>query len=62
MAEVIKKGNKHRVMVCKHCECIFSYRPWEIYQNRKHYYVDCPDCLCANIIERIDKNNIQEAH
>ena len=58
MATIIQKGNKNKLAICKHCECIFLYSPHEVYKNRKHYYVDCPDCHCANIIEEKNKKII----
>lgn len=55
MAKIIKTGNKSEVATCKHCECIFSYLPHEVFKNRKHYYVECPDCRLWNVIEEKDK-------
>lgn len=62
MAEIIKKGKKHKVIMCKNCECIFSYKPYEIYKNREHYYINCPDCLHANIVGEVKENIIEEAN
>ena len=54
MAEIITKGNTNTNIkkVCDHCGCYFSYKKYEIYKNRKHYIVFCPDCFSANIVNK----------
>ena len=61
MATIIQKGNTHKRAVCKHCECVFLYQAWEIYKNGKHYYVHCPDCFSANIVEEEKETIIEDA-
>lgn len=61
MAEIIKPGNTHKVAKCNHCECIFSYLSYEAYKDEGHYYIICPDCFNATIIENPEENIKQEA-
>lgn len=55
--EIIRKGKTHKIATCSHCGCVFSYQTCETYQNRLHFYVDCPDCHLPNITGEINKEN-----
>lgn len=60
MAEIIQKGNTHKIAICGNCGCLFSYKPYEVQKNRKSFYVDCPDCFTVVIIPE-EKNINKEA-
>lgn len=45
MAEIIRKGNTHKIAICKRCGCLFSYKPYEVHKTAGISYIDCPDCF-----------------
>ena len=59
MAEIIQKGNKHIVAICRDCGCVFSYSPYEVHKRGIYNCVTCPDCFYSNVIAE-KKNDINK--